>query len=153
MQYRTFRFTGLAEADQEQNIACSLTLQKNDIADNTVVPTIPDCICHSMAECAAYTTPPPAPPSEAPSEPPSTIKTPEDEKLEELQDNASRMRGQYHQNSFTIMTDRSTEKSTKTEICNGIRVSNNHILTRKECCEENIRLIKAGFHHFIGPVL
>ena len=50
------------------------------------------------------------------------------------------MRGQFHQNSFTIMTDRSTATSTKREICNGIRVDYQHILTRKECCEKNIKV-------------
>ena len=68
------------------------------------------------------------------------FKTPEDEKLEELLNSASRMRGQFHQNSFTIMTDRSTATSTKREICNGIRVDYQHILTRKECCEKNIKV-------------
>ena len=152
MQYKTFRFTGLAEADQEQNIKCTLTLFKNELTDTADVPPLPDCKCHSIADCDQFTTP--APPSASPEPSPSvsTIKTPEDEKLEELQDTASRMRGQYHQNSFTIMTDRSTPTSTKTETCNGIRVDYEHILTRKECCEDNIRLIQEGFHVLQGPI-
>ena len=145
LQYKTFRFTGLHEADQMQNINCTLTLEKSEVADGATVPTIPDCICHSIEDCDQYKTPEPTTTTVAPP-PVSTIKTPEDEKFEKLQESASRMRGQFHQNSFTIMTDRSTPTSTKREICNGIRVDYQHILTRKECCEKNIRVITAGFH-------
>ena len=143
LQYKTFRFTGLAEADQMQNINCTLALEKSEVADGAAVEAIPDCICHNVEDCDQYNTPEPTTTTTSTAAP--TIKTPEDEKLEELQTSASRMRGQFHQNSFTIMTNRFDEdtQSTKREICNGIRVDYQHILTRKECCEKNIKLLSA----------
>ena len=128
-----------------QNINCTLALEKSEVADGAAVEAIPDCICHSYEDCDQYNTPEPT--AEPTAEPAtvSSIKTPEDEKLEELQTSASRMRGQFHQNSFTIMTNRFDEvqQSTKIEICNGIRVDYQHILTRKECCEKNIKVLSA----------
>ena len=142
LQYKTFRFTGLAEADQVQDIECTLTLEKSEVEDGAAVEAIPDCICHSIEDCDQYNTPTSTAATTASTAAPF-IETPEDELLTELQTSASRMRGQFHQNSFTIMTNRFDGETTKREICNGIRVDYQHILTRKECCEKNIKLLSA----------
>ena len=86
LQYKTFRFTGLTEADQVQDIECTLTLEKSEVADGAAVEAIPDCICHNVEDCDQYNTPEPT--TTTTSTTASTIKTPEDEKLEELQTSA-----------------------------------------------------------------
>ena len=104
--------------------------------------TPPNCICYSYSDCDRFTTA--APSTEAP----TTISTAEpvtdeaDKKLEELEETSNRFRGQFDRNSFTIMSQHSDENGSTNKICNGIRVDFEHILTRKECCEENVRLFK-----------
>ena len=102
----------------------------------------PDCICYSYSDCDRFTTAAPT------TEEPTTISTvapvtdEADQKLEELQETSNRFRGQFDRNSFTIMSQHSDENGSTNKICNGIRVDFEHILTRKECCEENVRLFK-----------
>ena len=104
--------------------------------------TPPTCICYSYSDCDRFTTAAPV------TEEPTTFSTvapvtdEADKKLEELEETSNRFRGQFDRNSFTIMSQHSDENGSTNKICNGIRVDFEHILTRKECCEENVRLFK-----------
>ena len=65
-----------------------------------------------------------------------------DRRLEELKDDANRFRGQYDKHSFSILSQQSLDTGSIVQLCNGIRVDFEYILTRNECCEENVQLIK-----------
>ena len=59
-----------------------------------------------------------------------------------MKNEANRFRGQYDKNSFSILSQRSQDEESVVQLCNGIRVDFEYILTRTECCEGNVRLIK-----------
>ena len=59
-----------------------------------------------------------------------------------MKNEANRFRGQYDKNSFSILSQRSQDEGSVVQLCNGIRVDFEYILTRTECCEGNVRLIK-----------
>ena len=60
-----------------------------------------------------------------------------------MKETASRMQRQYQHRSFTIRTEESS--STEVVMCNGIRIDYYNILTRKECCQDDITVFQAGF--------
>lgn len=76
-----------------------------------------------------------------------------DKRLEELKDDANRFRGQYDKHSFSILSQRSLDTGSIVQLCNGIRVDFEYILTRNECCEENVQLVKGkNSEKMFGPV-
>ena len=151
IQYRTFRFSGLTAANQLQKTFCGLTLHKiediettdtitNDDGTKIITPPVA-CTCFDINECKAMMpTTTPAPTSTTKSVATTTGEA--ERLLEELKDGANRFRGQYDKHSFSILSQRSLDTGSIVQLCNGIRVDFEYILTRNECCEENVQLVK-----------
>ena len=163
IQYRTFRFSGLTAADQLQKTLCGLTLHKiedvettdtitNDDGTKIITPPV-TCTCFEHDTCADMM-PTTTPASTTSTESVSTTTGEADKRLEELKDDANRFRGQYDKHSFSIISQRSLDTGSIVQLCNGIRVDFEYILTRNECCEENVQLVKGKNYKkkMFGPV-
>ena len=151
IEYRTFRFSGLTEPNQLQKTLCGLTLHKiedietddaiiNDDGSKIINKPV-ECACFDLPECAAMM-PTTTPASTTTTEPVPTTTGEADKRLEELKGDANRFRGQFDKNSFSILSQRSLDTGTIMQLCNGIRVDFEYILTRNECCNENVQVIK-----------
>ena len=141
----------MTEPNQLQKTLCGLTLHKiedidtddaiiNDDGSKIITKPV-ECACFDLEECRAMM-PTTTPASTTTTEPVPTTTGEADKRLEELKDDANRFRGQFAKNSFSILSQRSLDTGTIMQLCNGIRVDFEYILTRNECCNENVQLIK-----------
>ena len=141
----------MTKPNQLQKTFCGLTLHKiedvetsdtitNDDGTKIITPPV-TCTCFDINECAAMM-PTTTPASTTSTEAVETTTGEADKRLEELKDDANRFRGQYDKHSVSILSQQSLDTGSIVQLCNGIRVDFEYILTRNECCEENVQLIK-----------
>ena len=143
----------MSQAEQLQTTQCGLTLHKvdevqnddsitNDDGTKIFIPPV-TCICHEVNECKNKMPTTPAP-STVSTQSTTTTTGPADQELAEMRNDANRFRGQFDKNSFSILSQiTNDEAAISTQLlCNGVRVDFEYILTRVECCEGHVQIIK-----------
>ena len=154
----------MTAANQLQTTQCGLTLHKidevlnddsitNEDGTKIIIPPV-TCICHEVNECKNKM-PTTQAPSTVSTQSTTTTTGPADQELAEMRNDANRFRGQFDKNSFSILSQiTNDDDSTSTQLlCNGVRVDFEYILTRVECCEGHVQIIKGQISKICGNTI